>query len=200
MAGSDQDYLGLARPADMGSHFNAIAFLIKAMTGQLWTATLVKVVAVTGGGGAVALAGTVDVQPLVNQLDGQDQATPHGTIFGVPYFRAQGGANAIILDPLVGDLGIAVFADHDISSVVANKGAANPGSRRRFSPSDALYLGGFLNAVPTQYLAFAGGIDVESPGVAFSGNVTVGSGWSGSFPTGTGQIVTVVAGIITDVT
>ncbi len=77
---------------------------------------------------------------------------------------------------------LAIFADHDISSVVATQAQANPGSRRRFSPSDALYVGGFLNQNPTQYIYFAGGIYAQTPGLAISGNATVGSGWSGSFP------------------
>ena len=44
-------------------------------------------------------------QPLVNMLDGAGDATEHGTIFGLHYTRLQGGANAIILDPQVDDIG-----------------------------------------------------------------------------------------------
>src|SRR6185312_7579436 len=71
---------------------------------------------------------------------------------------------AIILDPQVGDIGIAIFADHDISSVAANKAQANPGSWRRFSMADALYVGGLLNGVPGQYVQFSSaGIELHSP-------------------------------------
>ncbi len=99
MPPNDQDFLGLAQPQDFGSHFNAIGFLIRAMLGKVWTATLVKVVNVTPGSGVPPALGTVDLQPLVNQLDGQDQPTPHGTIFAVPYFRAQeGGTNGVICE------------------------------------------------------------------------------------------------------
>jgi hypothetical protein len=150
-----------------GSDYAATRFLIKMMNGGNFHAHLVTVKSVTNNG-TVSPVGEVSVQILVNQIDGDGNAFPHGTIFGVPYFRLQGGANAVILDPVVGDVGIAVFCDRDISSVKANKGQASPGSRRQFDPSDALYIGGFLNGVPTQYVQFlpnGGGINVVSPGV-----------------------------------
>ncbi|WP_246216996.1 oxidoreductase [Paraburkholderia panacisoli] len=119
--------------------------------------------AVTNNGG-VAPVGFLTLQPLVNQLDGYGNATPHGPIYNVPYFRLQGGANAIIIDPQVGDIGFAGFADRDISSVKANKGQANPGSKRQFSMADAVYMGGILNGTPSQYIAFsASGVAITSP-------------------------------------
>jgi hypothetical protein len=129
------------------------------------TAKLVKVVSCTNSG-ADAAVGTVDVQPLVNQIDGFGNATPHGQLYALPYFRLQGGASAIILDPVAGDLGLAIFCDRDSSSVVRTKAQANPGSRRMFDMADGLYLGGFLNGAPTQYIQFlanGGGINVVSP-------------------------------------
>lgn len=144
--------------------FTALRFLAKQVLNGAWTATLVQVKAVHQGGGALAVAGTVDIQPMVNQIDGKGNATPHGTIYGVPYMRLQGGKNAVIIDPEVGDIGIAMFASHDISSVIATQKVANPGSRRRFDPSDALYLGGFLNAQPTTFLQFIGGsLNITAP-------------------------------------
>jgi hypothetical protein len=119
----------------------------------------------------------VDVLPLVNQIDGGNGAMPHGVVHNIPYFRLQGGANAIILDPQVGDIGICVFADRDISAVKTAKGVANPGSKRRFDMADGLYIGGVLNGAPTQYLQFSGsGINVVSPNtvaINAGGNVTV---------------------------
>ena len=153
---------GQQTPFTSNSDLNTYLFIASQVLNRANTATLVKVVSVTNSGGLVA-AGSVDVHPLVNQLDGQNNAIPHGTIHRLPYFRLQGGSNAIILDPQVGDIGIAVFADHDISSVVATKAQANPGSKRRFDMADGLYLGGFLNGVPTQYFQFnASGISVVS--------------------------------------
>jgi hypothetical protein len=152
------------RQLESGStEFNAQVFLIQQLISKVNTATLVRVTAVTNSGG-VASVGFVDVHPMVNQIDGYKNATPHGIISGVPYFRMQGGANAVILDPQVGDIGIAVFGDHDLSTVKATKADANPGSFRRFDMADALYLGGLLNGVPSQFVRFStDGVEVLSP-------------------------------------
>lgn len=180
----NQAYAGFAEPADMASDFTAMKFMIDQAINQTWTAHPVKVVGVTGGAGALAVAGTVDILPLVNQIDGAGTPTPHGTIFGVQYLRAQGGLMGVILDPAIGDIGWAVFASHDISSVVKNKGQANPGSRRRFSPSDALYLGGLLNSLVTTFIQFmSGNINITTP--------------SGKTITVTGGTVNVVATHVT---
>lgn len=160
---------------------SALEFSVRAILAGLWTVTVVKVVAVQNNGG-VSPVGLVDVLPLVNQVDGAGQPTPHITINQLPYFRLQGGSNAVILDPQVGDIGMACFASRDISAVKANRGQANPGSFRQHSASDGLYVGGFLNGTPTQYVQFtSSGITVVSPGtitlqaptVAVQGNLTV---------------------------
>jgi hypothetical protein len=100
---------------DGNGAFNATSFLVRQMLAETNTADLVKVVSVTSAG-ALAKAGVVAVQPLVNQIDGQGNATPHGTIYNLIYFRMQGGANAVILDPAVGDIGMAAYCSRDISA------------------------------------------------------------------------------------
>lgn len=156
-------YQGSQRLSDQAGKFNALAFLVRAMLGDVATATIVRVEAVSNDGG-VSPVGTVDILPLVAQVDGFGVAQEHGTIYGCPYMRLQGGANAVILDPQVGDIGIAVFASRDISSVIANKGPANPGSRRTHSMADGLYIGGVLNGTPEQYVQFSdAGITLSSP-------------------------------------
>ena len=127
------------------------------------TMKLVKVVKVTPGTGAgdVKLAGTVDVQPLVNQIDGNGNSTPHGTVFGVPWTRLQGGKNCIVCDPEVGDLGYVVVSDRDISAVKSTKKQGNPGSRRKYNLADGVYIGGILNLTPDQYMQMhEGGIRI----------------------------------------
>lgn len=148
-----QGFAGQWSPNDDTSDFNAILFLVRQTLGLISTATLVQVKAVTNAG-EVSPVGTVDVLPLVNLLDGLGNSSVHGKLYKLPYFRLQGGLNAVIMDPQVNDLGIAIFADRDISSVKANKAQSNPGSRRRFDMADGLYIGGFLNAQPTQYVRF----------------------------------------------
>lgn len=147
-------YAGYLDATSDTSHFNTQAFLIEQILGLVRTASLVQVKSVTNSGG-VSPVGTMSVLPLVNLLDGQGKSSSHGNINNVIYARLQGGANAIILDPQVGDIGIAVFADRDISSVKANKARANPGSWRCFDMADAVYLMTVLGASPTQYVQFS---------------------------------------------
>lgn len=154
---------GQQKPSSTWGDFNNIAFMVQQAIGKLQTATLVRIEKCTNAG-ELSPVGFVDVTPLVNQLDAAGNPTPHVTIFNVPYFRLQGGKNAIIIDPEPGDIGVAVFASRDITKVKATKGTANPGSFRQYSFADGLYLGGMLNAVPTQYVEFStAGIRIHSP-------------------------------------
>ena len=147
-----------------GSQFNAMSFLIRQIIAGKTFGALVKVLAV-GGAGGVNPPGTVSVQPLVNQIDGLGNPVPHGTVYGMPWFRLQGGSSAIILDPVVGDIGAALICDRDISNVKATGAAANPGSWRQNDWADGVYFGAFLGAAPTEYIQFTGnGINIVSPG------------------------------------
>jgi hypothetical protein len=158
-----EGYKGAQTPSSAASEYDAMTFLVMQILSRANTSTLVQVKAVTNSGG-VSAVGFVDVQPLVAQLDGYGNAVPHGVINDIPYFRIQGGTNAVIIDPEIGDIGMAVFADRDISSVKAKKGAANPGSGRRFDMADGVYFGGLLNGAPTQYMQFSTtGINITSP-------------------------------------
>lgn len=160
---SNNGYNGQQTATSSGSDFNTQSFMAWSILARVRTMQMVKVMGVTNAGG-ISPVGFVDLLLLVNQVDGAGNAVPHGTIYHCPYFRLQGGANAIIIDPQVGDIGWAGFADRDISSVIANKGQANPGSRRMFNMADAVYFGGMLNGTPTQYIAFSSsGIAMVSP-------------------------------------
>jgi hypothetical protein len=164
---------GQQHSQSFGTQLSAIMFVISQMMNRMCTATLVQVKAVSNDG-VDAAVGTVDVQPMVNQLDGAGVAVSHGTVYSLPYFRLQGGSNAVILDPNVGDIGLAVIADHDISSVKKNKAVSNPGSLRRFDMADGLYIGGFLNAVPAQYIQFVNAVGGSSPTPAAINIVSTG--------------------------
>lgn len=156
MASPSQDNelpTGQQKPSTTWGEYNNIAFLVQQALGKLQTATLVRVESCTNSGG-VSPVGFVDVTPLVNQLDAAGNPTPHVTIFNVPYFRLQGGNNAIIADPVPGDIGMAAFASRDITKVKSTKGQANPGSFRQYSFADGMYFGGMLNGEPKQYVQF----------------------------------------------
>lgn len=155
--------LGSLKPAATYGEYNNIYFAIAQAINKLQTATLVRVDACTNDGG-LSPVGFVDVTPLVNQIDGQGNPTPHVTVYGLPYLRVQGGANAVIIDPSPGDLGVAVFASRDISIVKSSKAQANPATRRSYNFQDGMYLGGMLNGTPQQYIRFSGsGIEIVSP-------------------------------------
>lgn len=153
----------LQRPKDTATQEQAIQFMILARLLKVQTTTLVKVETVHGGG--LGPVGTVDVLPLVDQTDGAGNAIPHKTIYGRPYVRWQGGANAIILDPQEGDLGLMVFGSRDLSAVIASGQHGPPPSYRNFAYPDGLYVGGMLNAEPTSFLQWLtnGQINVTSP-------------------------------------
>ena len=140
----------LALPSDFDSEQNGLNFAIQQAMLKLQTALPVRVVAVRNSG--VSPVGQVDIQVLVDMVDGQGNTVQHGTISNVPYFRLQGGANAVIVDPQPGDIGMACFCSRDISAVKSVKDAAPPGSWRSHDFSDALYIGGFLNGTPTSYI------------------------------------------------
>lgn len=145
------------------SELNAQSFLIEQIINRIQTATLVKIITVTNEGD-ISPVGFVNVKPMVNQMTGDRRSVEHGIIYNIPYFRLQGGTDAIIIDPKVGDIGICLFASRDISVIKNTKKQGNPGSYRKFAMADGLYIGGVLNGIPTQYIAYSEqGITVTSP-------------------------------------
>lgn len=163
----------IQQPSDVATDYAATRYIIEALLSRVSTCTLVRVVACSNNGG-LAPVGTVDVQPLVNQIAGDGSAWPHKPLYRLPYVRVQGGANAVILDPQPGDLGLVVFASRDISTIKSDAGKAqaagegtrglNPGSKRQFDMSDGLYVGGLLNGTPERFVRFApDGLELVSP-------------------------------------
>ena len=144
--------------------------------------------------GTATPIGYIDVQPLVNQVNGDGTVTqPHGTVYRVTYYRYQNGIFAVYNDPVVGDIGHMVAADRDVSSVYANNAAANPGSRRKFDLADGTYFGCSRAAAPQSYLVPQpdGGLHLVMPAgktLAITGNLTVTGEITAGF--GTGDSVT----------
>ena len=151
---------GYASAHDQGDDFAQLSFLVEQLTGMHATVEAVKVLAVNNTG-AVGPVGLLDCQPMVKQMDGAGQAVDHAVLHNVPYFRLQGGVNAVIMDPAVGDIGLALFAARDHSKVKNTRAPALPGSRRRFDWADGFYLGGFLNGTPTNYIQFDSAGDIH---------------------------------------
>lgn len=175
-----KQYPGFAGLSAMGTDANVIQFLIKAAMSKMNTSLPVEVLDVKTTG--VNPVGFVDVRILVDQITADDKTHQYGRIPNVPYFRLQGGNKAVIIDPEIGDIGMACFCSRDIAAMKNARKGAPPGSRRMYDISDALYVGGFLNKTPTHYIQFTdGGILVHTPGTAtvnaseiiLNGNTTI---------------------------
>ena len=144
---------GNKRATSGSTQFNAMEFLIRnTILGLVNTAIPVIVTAVDAGGSG-APTGYVTVKPLVCQVDGFGETLDPAELFRVPYARVQGGIAALVIDPVPGDIGLAVFAKSDCSGVAQMQSKpVQPGSFRKFSMSDGFYFGGFLNRAPSVYV------------------------------------------------
>lgn len=163
MATDNSPYFGQTDLTSAQGEWNQLRFLIRQQMSKLNTSMPVRVISVDATG--LEPVGFVTIRILVDQVSGDDMAIEHSDIPNVPYFRLQGGSNAVIIDPAVGDIGMASFCSRDISAVKNARKSAPPGSRRQYSFSDCMYFGGFLNGTPTQYIQFTeGGILLHSPG------------------------------------
>ena len=138
--------------------------IITKMMGRNYTATIVRVDAVQAG--ATGPVGFLTATDLLQQTDGNNQGIPNQPLHNMPYFRLQGGGNAVIIDPKPGDIGLAIFARRDISEVKRSKQEGPPPSIRQFDQSDGLYIGGLLNGAPSQFIHFLeSGVHLQSTGV-----------------------------------
>ena len=146
-------YAGQAGLTAGNSSRNQDDFAAQQRIAGVRTMVPVKIVAVHGGG--VGPAPTLDVQVLVDQTDGQGNATPHGTIYGISAPRNRSGNGEVINDPVVGDMGWMHAADRDVSSFLTANGKASPGSDRRHSLSDGVFIRGHdSKATPKQFVQF----------------------------------------------
>ena len=75
-----------------------------------------------------------------------------GEIHNVPYFRLQGGTNAVIIDPEVGDIGFCGFCSRDTSIVKRIRAMAPQSVYRTSDISDAFFFGGWSSKAPEQYI------------------------------------------------
>lgn len=106
----------------------------------------------------------VDVTPMISGFSADGSKIPNSPVYNIPVWRLQAGNSAVVMDPVVGDIGAMVCMDRDITNVRAEKKESLPASMRTHSKSDGIYLGGILNKTPTQYAKFSGdGIELVTP-------------------------------------
>jgi hypothetical protein len=161
---------GVANYAAGNSQYNALSFMIQqAIREQVNTCIICKVVGVSDG--------YVDVLPMVTQVSGKDEAIAPTTLYKLPYMRYHAGIAAVILNPVVGDIGLAVFAGKDCSNVkVGTSEPVPPASFRDNSMANGFYIGGFLNQAPSVFIELTqgGAVNITAPGgVNINGSVTV---------------------------
>lgn len=159
--------------------------VVSSLMGKNRTIMLAEVVSIEQGITDVSAVGFLSVRPMVFMIDGSNNNYERGVISKVPFFRLQCGSNAIVMNPQVGDIGLIACCDRDISMVKRTKKQAAPNSRRQFSINDALYIGGFLNGAPQQYIHFLNnGINIKTTGnvningltIAPNGTLTLANG------------------------
>lgn len=159
------DHKGAQDSGSNVTRYNSLVFVIQRELAKMNVGVPVKVVTapytVSSNGtktaitpGAAGPIGFIDVQPLVNQVDGNNIPTPHKTVYQLAYHRYQGGNGAFISDPAVDDIGHMVVADRDTSAVLATGAQANPGSGRRNDLGDGIYLGSVHSGPPVQWFTF----------------------------------------------
>lgn len=211
MASTDNKFVSSWNEQLPKSDYEQFIYQLQQEMKKIETCLPVKVLAVSGGG--LAPVGYVDVQPLVQQLTVAGQPVSQGIITNLPYCRIQGGTNALIIDPEVGDIGLACFASRDVSGVKNAKQESPPASRRTYSLNDGFYIGGFLNATPVQYIQFnssgikiysptkltfeAPQILIDSPIIQVTGNFAQ-TGTKGHHSTFSGNIVTTGGDVVAD--
>ncbi|ENR1382175.1 TPA: phage baseplate protein [Yersinia enterocolitica] len=142
------------------SEAESLSYVFKELISGAFFIELVEVMNIQGEAPDLV----VDVIPLVTRTDPSGATIQNSEIFNVPVFRLQRGGSAIIMNPVIGDIGMIAICDRDNSIARANRRQSVPGSKRTHSKSDALYLGGFLNNHPSQFIEFAdGSINITSP-------------------------------------
>ena len=133
--------------------YNQLCYMVRQIIGEMVnTSALVSVGGVEGGGTGNP-AGHVSATPLVAQTDAKGNALPMSPIPRLRFFRYQAGKAAIVLDPVAGDQGVAVYFKQDSSGVQDGaKEAVVPGSFRNFDQSDGVVFSGVQNQAPTVWI------------------------------------------------
>ena len=166
---ADNTVKGQKKPNTAGSEYNSLQFMMQQALNSISTAIPVQVQAVDGL--------FVDALPLVSNVDGFGQAVEPTTLFHLPVFRYHAGVAAVIVAPVPGDIGLAVFAQADSSNVTTGTDTPQqPGSFRRHSMSDGFYFGSFHPGEPSVFIEVtqSGVVNIQADTVNISGDAVIG--------------------------
>ena len=154
-----------ARPEQTVAGAAQDMYIINNLIANIHTMMPVKILSVTVPPDSLAPIGRCEVLPLVQQIDGSNNVYPMGKIVNVPYLRVQGGSNAIVIDPQVGDVGLCGFCERDISIVKRTGELSAPDTRRKYDINSAVYMFTMMSGTPTQYIHFLeNGINIKTTG------------------------------------
>lgn len=154
-----------AKISSYGSGFNAQDFfvrqIIKRMVSTAIPVRVDRVDRAADGSGALY----VDATPLICQTAADGTTLDPVSIPHLPYFRYQHGTAAVICDPKVGDVGLAIFAQQDVSRLSGGTEPVGPGSFRCFDMSDGFYIGGFWGQKPKTFIRIedTGDVTITAP-------------------------------------
>lgn len=86
---------------------------------------------------------TVDVQPLSKALDGGVYRTPP-PVLGVPVAMIRGGGFFLRPWYKAGDVGVIVYADHDIDRIAQAGEECQPNTERSHGDEEGIFVGAFV--------------------------------------------------------
>ena len=135
------------------TQYNQLCYMVRQIIMEMLNTSAIVSVNSADAPGHGGSAGNVVATPLVAQTDARGNKLPMAKIPKLRFFRYQAGKAAIIIDPVAGDQGVAVYFKQDHSGV---KGGATepvvPGSFRNFDQSDGVVFPSVQGAAPSVWI------------------------------------------------
>lgn len=145
-----------ANPTDYVDEYNGLIYIINSIiSNRVRGAEIVKVIANNGDG-------TIDVLPVIKNVDASGNAIQETPIFGVKYIEWQYGINAFQAEPAIGDIGLLIVCTKDTKNVKSGI----VGDLGSFELESGIYFGGLkgLNQPATQFIKMdENGITITTP-------------------------------------
>ena len=145
-----------ANPTDYVDEYNGLIYIINSIiSNRVRGAEIVKVIANNGDG-------TIDVLPVIKNVDASENAIQETPIFNIKYMEWQYGINAFQAEPAIGDIGLLIVCTKDTKNVKSGI----VGDLGSFELESGIYFGGLkgLNQPATQFIKMdENGITITTP-------------------------------------
>jgi hypothetical protein len=126
------------------SFINELDFFVDGKILEINTIKICQVTKVNGD--------TVNVKPLVLNLDGDKKPIEATELKELPFIRQQGGTSGFVIEYNVGDIVLVGFCDRDPQGVIRSKKETAPATYCPFPLSGGIVLGAVLFAAAQVYL------------------------------------------------